>query len=392
VALKGTIKDFGIADIFQLIGQQAKTGVLVLNNDVDEVRVYFRDGTVIAADNSSRPEQMLLGNLMVHAGVLGPSDLEAALREQKRTLKRIGALVTEMMFTDAMTVTEFATLQMMETIHALFDWKQGTYQFESIDVQTSPEGIKPVRAETIVMNGIRMTDEWPGIRVRIPSYSWTVETVKPLPPPKERTRTDEFDLSSLGEGFESSASFDEIGPYERRVYELVGSGKTVQHLIDTSRIGEFETCRALTVLNSAGYVLIIKPPQPNLGDDEPPRKPIFTPQTIVAATSRVVVSAFLVVVAGILIAQVGSAPAGAAIDGTIRFSPTIVHRHVSESQVRVLRRALEVYRLQTGKYPEALTQLVDAGIVSARDIRFPYERPYFYRLDGGTPVLLPPIP
>ncbi|RME22700.1 MAG: DUF4388 domain-containing protein, partial [Deltaproteobacteria bacterium] len=28
MALKGTLKDFGIADIFQLISQQTKTGVL----------------------------------------------------------------------------------------------------------------------------------------------------------------------------------------------------------------------------------------------------------------------------------------------------------------------------------------------------------------------------
>jgi hypothetical protein len=32
MALKGTIQDFGVADILQLIGQQGKTGVLVFRN------------------------------------------------------------------------------------------------------------------------------------------------------------------------------------------------------------------------------------------------------------------------------------------------------------------------------------------------------------------------
>ena len=33
MALKGTLKDFSLADIFQLIGIQRKTGVLTLKND-----------------------------------------------------------------------------------------------------------------------------------------------------------------------------------------------------------------------------------------------------------------------------------------------------------------------------------------------------------------------
>src|SRR5438309_648018 len=52
MALKGTIKDFGIADIFQLIGQQTKTGQLILRDDVDEIRVYFREGAVVRAESA----------------------------------------------------------------------------------------------------------------------------------------------------------------------------------------------------------------------------------------------------------------------------------------------------------------------------------------------------
>ena len=81
MALKGTIKDFGVADIFQLISQQAKTGVLVLSNDVDAVRVYFKDGSVVRAENTTRPAQMLLGNFMVRAAVLTQEKLDQALKD-----------------------------------------------------------------------------------------------------------------------------------------------------------------------------------------------------------------------------------------------------------------------------------------------------------------------
>lgn len=392
MALKGTIKDFGVADIFQLIGQQAKTGILVLNNDVDEVRVYFRGGSVVRAEKASRPEQMLLGNFMVRAQVISPGQLDHALKEQRRTRKRIGAILVELNFTDQRTITEFATLQMTETIHTLFEWTQGTYEFESVDVAESPEGVEPIRAETVVMNGIRMTDEWPGIRERIPSYGWNVERMRPVPPPKAAPKSDEFDFSDFEEGLGGGSSFDEIGPYERRVYELIEGGRTVQALIDLSRLGEFETCRAISVLMGSGYVRVIKPPDPTEDRAQQRKKGGVSAAHVFASIGRVVVSALLVVIAGLLIAQVGAAPAGAAVDGSLRYSPTIVHRHVSASQLRVLRRALEVYRLQTGRYPESLDQMVQAGIVRPQDIRFPYERSYFYELEDGEPIILPPIP
>ncbi len=391
MALKGTIKDFGVADIFQLIGQQAKTGVLVLNNDIDEVRVYFRDGSVVRAENASRPEQMLLGTFMVRAEALTQQQLDTALKEQRRTLKRIGAILVELSFTDTRTITEFATLQMTETIHSLFEWKHGTYQFETLEVEPSPEGVQPIRSETIVMNGIRMTDEWPSIRERIPTYAWAVERMRPLPPRREAPRSDEFDLSDFEEIGSGPNEFDQISPYERRVFDLLGAGRTVQNLIDLSRLGEFETCRAISVLMGEGYVRVIKPVD---AVEETGRRIArsLSPGRLIGSIGRVLVSATLVVIAGLLIGQVGSAPAGAAVDGTIRYSPTIVHRHVSESQLRVLRRALEVYRLQTGHYPATLDDLVKADVVAPRDIHFPYDRPYFYRIEDGKPILLPPIP
>ena len=44
MALEGTLKDFSLADIFQLIGLQKKTGVLRLSNESDEVVIAFKDG------------------------------------------------------------------------------------------------------------------------------------------------------------------------------------------------------------------------------------------------------------------------------------------------------------------------------------------------------------
>ena len=50
MALRGTLSDFGIADIFQLVGHQVKTGLLLLKNREQEVRISFVNGNVVKAN------------------------------------------------------------------------------------------------------------------------------------------------------------------------------------------------------------------------------------------------------------------------------------------------------------------------------------------------------
>ncbi len=377
MALKGTIRDFGVADIFQLIGQQAKTGVLVMSNDVDEVRVYFRDGSVIRAENVTRPEEMLFGNLMVRAGALRPEQLNRALQEQRRTLKRLGAVLIDLKFATAGTVREFATLQTTETIYKLFDWKDGQYEFENTPVDSSPEGMKPISSETIVMNGVRMMDEWPTIRQQVPSYTWELQRIKDLIPPPSATS----DLD-----FESSFGVDvgDVGPSDRLVYDLTGSRITIKEVIDRSRLGEFEACQAVANLMAHGYVRATKPSRVSSSLGPPPLTLGQHVKRGVGIAARIAVSAGLVVLlAGLLRGTEMT-------NGDVVRSET-TRRHVAQSQQVNLRRSLEVFRLIAGRYPDELDELVKANIVEPDDLSFPFDSPYRYTTREDGFMLLPPI-
>ena len=95
MALQGTIKDFGLPDIFQLIGLQRKTGILTLSNDRDKetVTVTFENGMVVMADSSGRRLEDRLGNVLVKQGKLSRERLEEALGVQKQTLQRLGHIL-----------------------------------------------------------------------------------------------------------------------------------------------------------------------------------------------------------------------------------------------------------------------------------------------------------
>ena len=178
MALKGTLKDFGIADIFQLISHQSKTGVLHLRTKNKEVRIAFSNGDVVRAESTTRRKKDLLGTMLVRAEIITEEQLEKALGTQRRTLKRLGDLLVEAGFVSRKELREFAHLQITETLYKLFNWETGTYEFESEEVTYDDETVEPIRSENILMEGFRMVDEWPMIRKKITSYDMTFKKLK----------------------------------------------------------------------------------------------------------------------------------------------------------------------------------------------------------------------
>ncbi len=368
MALKGTISDFGIADIFQLIGQQRKTGVLVLNDQVDDIRIHYRDGNIIRAESATRPKQMLLGNMLVNAELVTSEQLSTALETQRRTLQRLGAVLLEMGFVTTDTINEVARLQLTETIYRTFQWTTGTYEFEQTEVEPVVEGVEPIPAETILMEGIRMVDEWPIIRSKLPPYATVIEQAKPLP-------------IVVSDGAE-------IGPTEQQIYDVIADGCDLQSVIHKARLGEFEACRAVATLLDGGYVRAqIEGGEVVSRSNEQSWMGNLRPGLVIA---RVVGYVLLFALVIFLARSFDASWYGVAWGGTHRVGTTVPQRFLAHAQIRTIRRALDVHRLEKGAYPKTLSVLVKGGYLSDDDIRFPFDRPYAYQLVDGKPTLYAP--
>src|SRR6266446_6962915 len=129
MALSGTLKDFGIADILQLIGHQTKTGRLTLKTGTDEVEVFFVDGNVVFASEKSRDSRDLLGSLLLRAELVSKERLDDALAIQQRTLKRLGDILVDNASVTHAQLAQMMRLQTTETLYKLFSWKNGSYEF-----------------------------------------------------------------------------------------------------------------------------------------------------------------------------------------------------------------------------------------------------------------------
>jgi hypothetical protein len=390
MALKGTLKDFGIADILQLIGQQTKTGQLHLKAKDQEVHIAFKDGNIVRAESSSRKQKDLIGSMLVRAELIKQEQLEFALVAQKRTLQRLGDVLVSQGTISADKFKQMVGLQNTETLYKLFGWKTGSYEFEQCEVEVDPM-FDPLRAESVLMEGFRMVDEWPVVRRKITSYSLTFEKLKELPPaPLEADSFDDALDDAFGDKKESkgSSEFQSVGEPERRCYNLVNSNRTVRKLIDIGCLGEFETCKALCNLVNLEYLRIV--PTINRDEDDMEGELTFVERAS-GVVGRVLVT--MLVLFGLLF--IGTRLDFAALKvghSATTYTDPATQRFISRQQISRIEAALGLYRLEKGEVPEALTALVDARLLEPDDLNYPWSDEYYYRrTDKQAYLLLPPL-
>ncbi len=399
MALKGTLKDFGIAEILQLIGQQAKSGVLHLESRDDLIHIAIADGNVVRAESSGRKARERLGNMLVRAEIITADELAYALEAQKRSLRRLGDVLVTLNLVSKQDLREMTALQTTETVFRLFHWKSGTYEFEPGDVEWDRETVTPLRAESVLMEGFRQIDEWPLVRRKITSTAMTFERTRALEPERaaakkaEKRKRDDVDAAFDGLGEEpevKKGEFASIGKNERRCHELAQPGRTVEKIVDLSRLGEFETCKALLNLLNLGYLKGI-PPANRAAAAVGAYAQDWQARIRRGAARVLATLALAAALAGIAYwidrpgLAFGSQGGAALRDNTAQ-------RFLARYQLERLRGALEVYRLERGAYPETLGQLVEAGLASGRDLRYPWSEEYYYRRrPAGRFVLLPPV-
>ena len=379
MALTGTLKDFGIAEILQLIGQQSKSGVLHLKARADEIHIVMWNGSVVSAEYAGRRARDKLGSLLVRADLITAEQLEEALGVQRRTLRRLGDIVVELGMVTKDQLRDMTALQTTQTIYKLFHWKTGTYAFEPRDVTFDRETVSPLRCESLLMEGYRIIDEWPIVRRKITSSAMTFERLKELDPataPAEGRRAHDGESAALGKS-------------EWRVYELAGPGESVERIADRSRLGEFEASKALFNLVNLGVLRAVPPSQRSAAAEVEAYARSWKERVRRGAAGVLATVAIAVALATLVLVVIGGGAQGRSALRPI--DDNRAERFVSRYQVERLRAALEVYRVENGAYPPSLDALVETGLARPRDLRYPWSQAYAYRRQGSGYLLAPPV-
>jgi hypothetical protein len=400
VALRGTLGDFSLADILQLIGLQRKTGLLVLQRGEEQVRVGFENGRVVSAETSLRAPEGRIGQYLLRSGKLTEQRLEAVLKEQNESLQRLGHLLVEKRWVDRETIRQLLTLQVSETVYDLFRWRDGEYDFQP--GVTSPwdrEFVDPIPCDTLLMQGAQMVDEWPLIERVIPS---STVVLQPTSRAAGILATGREAKEGKGTVYEQDLDFGfipadplherdggpRLGERERNVMRWVDGQRTAGEVAELAGIGNFETFKTLAHLVEAKMV-------------EPVASDAVLPEAAAPALMRSPLAARVAAIVVGTLAVLGALSAGQAMvraflpgAAALPLPPSAasaawisrtagldgVRRAASAARMARVERGIHVFYLDTASWPRTLDEVVERGFLPRALARDPWGRPYRYEV------------
>jgi len=177
VAFKGTLTDFKVPDVLQIISLQKKTGILTFTSSDGFITLVFDKGSIVGVDAFPKKLEMRVGAVLEKQDLISKDMVYRALSIQKRTNQQIGEILLSMGVISNNSVKEALRTQATEIVLSLFKWKRGEYSFKSMyNIDTSIKSvIPPLSTHSIIMQGVQMLDEWPMIHELIPDENIVFE-------------------------------------------------------------------------------------------------------------------------------------------------------------------------------------------------------------------------
>lgn len=353
MSLEGKLKDFGIADILQLLAQQQKTGILLVERGNDSAEIYFLNGLVIETRSSQHTDR--LGEMLIRGGYVTRQQVDAALDRQGDTFDYLGKLLVRDGLIQHEVLQQALQTQMLETFYDILQWRDGQYRF--ITDRFKKEGVLDTipGIQSILLDVLRMIDEWPGIAKVIPSFQM---------------------VFALADGHAP----DDIEIDELPVYQLIDGRRSVQEIVDGSLLGRYAACKILAELLQDGIIR-------HAGRKETgAQSQRFSLIAIVLGPGAYMLLAALVAISIIL--PTGFPTTFLPIAFRQSYDQRSVDASVEQMHLRRITYGLEAFYLINNRYPQALTELASAGFVPAymisSAIRYTQDG-FFYKL-GKDPM------
>jgi tetratricopeptide (TPR) repeat protein len=230
MAIKGSLKEASLADVCQLLSLGQKSGCLSVADGSRFGQIFFERGLINYARIVNRRDR--LGDILVRDGLLAQAQLDEVLKCQAQEPdRRVGELLIAHAYLTRTDLTRYITMQIEEAIYHLFTWTRGNFFFEVDAAPDEADIVVSINPETLLLEAARRVDEWSLIEKKIPSLDLLFDVEL------ERVLT----------------SGVQLAPEQREILPLLDGTRTVQDIIDTSGLGEFETGKALYGLIQAGF-------------------------------------------------------------------------------------------------------------------------------------------
>ncbi|MCK4234367.1 DUF4388 domain-containing protein [candidate division WOR-3 bacterium] len=231
MAFEGNIKDFGVADVLQLINSQGKTGVLTFHEKKEIISIGFENGMISSASHNRKGVLKPIGDYLVLTGKITNEELKRYdAISKKKGIPVVDTLVENNVLTREV-LEKIIEFKIQEIVDELFTWKKGEYKFQLGERLYSRSKYSVlVNPQFLILEGMRRIDEWPKIKKAIPDYNIVFRKKK-----------------------RPSLSV-EMGEQEKIVIDLIDGKMCVDDIAQSSGLGKFRTYHSLYNLLESGVI------------------------------------------------------------------------------------------------------------------------------------------
>ena len=167
--LQGSLREFNLPNILQLVKMSASTGALSLRRGDIHGKIYFSGGSICYA--YAQPQSVPIGQRFVNARLITPAQLREAwsLQRESPGSGRLGSVLVDMGLTDQETLDAMVTEQIQDTVFDFFGWPDGEFEFNVDEVAVDEDIFVEMQVESVIMESCRRIDELEFILERLGS-------------------------------------------------------------------------------------------------------------------------------------------------------------------------------------------------------------------------------
>ncbi|MEE8327127.1 MAG: DUF4388 domain-containing protein [candidate division NC10 bacterium] len=166
---EGSLQNFSIVDVLQLLHTSRKTGILRAASPSGRARILLRDGHIVGCRHPN--EDVAVGQILVEMSAVTQPDVDQALEQQRQAGQRRHPLIATLVEMGVLDedVGWKALIRMVEmTIVEVLGWQKGTFTFHVGEVATTdsfrhvPDGVTPaidLDTQSALMEAVRILDE-----------------------------------------------------------------------------------------------------------------------------------------------------------------------------------------------------------------------------------------
>jgi hypothetical protein len=252
MALEGSLRDFDLFSLFNMIKIQGKNGTLVLSQGQEFVKVFFENGEIVGCDSNQVRMEDRLGTMLVRLGRLTGEELLGMVQVQRQTLKRMGTLLLDSGKVTAADLQDALFSQATAILHRTFRWVEGDYRFDSfLPADLDREHFVPIPVDTVLMEAARIQDEWPEVERRLPG----LDTALGKSPRAQALHLDiDREVSSVLDGKGQVHGSSGLTHEQEMVLSYFDHPQSAREIIQISRYEELDTCKAVADLLEAGLL------------------------------------------------------------------------------------------------------------------------------------------